>query len=88
MRRAMRSYATSWSASGDPDADNLSNINEYNKKTNPRVADTDGDALSDGDEVYTSHTDPLAQYVAVLYFQELAYERRQIHSARTPWRWR
>jgi hypothetical protein len=45
-------------ASGDPDSDGLTNINEYEHGTNPRIPDTDGDGLTDGEEVNTTHTDP------------------------------
>jgi subtilisin family serine protease len=45
----------------DPDADNdgLSNTDEAVWGTNPLVADTDGDGLSDGQEVNTYSTDPV-----------------------------
>lgn len=42
----------------DPDGDGLANSNEYAQSTAPREADTDGDGLSDGSEVYTHLTDP------------------------------
>ena len=45
-------------ASGDPDSDGLTNLQEYTEGTNPTVADTDGDGLTDGEEV-TAGTDPL-----------------------------
>jgi len=35
----------------DPDNDGLTNLDEYRNYTNPHVADSDGDGLSDGDEV-------------------------------------
>lgn len=35
----------------DPDADGLSNLEEYRHKTNPRNRDTDGDNYTDGEEV-------------------------------------
>jgi len=35
----------------DPDNDNLSNLEEYQLGSNPTLADTDGDELTDGDEV-------------------------------------
>jgi outer membrane protein OmpA-like peptidoglycan-associated protein len=43
----------------DPDHDGLSNKEEKKLGTNPKLADTDGDGLSDGDEVLTYKTDPL-----------------------------
>jgi outer membrane protein OmpA-like peptidoglycan-associated protein len=47
--------------SGDADADNdgLTNKQEKLLGTNPKVADTDGDGLSDGDEVNKYKTNPL-----------------------------
>jgi hypothetical protein len=47
-------------AAGDPDLDDLPNINEYNggvRPSNPTVADTDGDGLSDKGE-FDSSTNP------------------------------
>jgi len=38
-------------ASGDPDLDGLSNLDEYLNGTNPQNPDSDNDGLSDGDEV-------------------------------------
>jgi hypothetical protein len=46
-------------AAADPDADGLSNLQEFTLKTDPKTADSDGDGLKDGDEVNTHHTDPL-----------------------------
>lgn len=43
---------------GDPDADLLTNLVECQHSTNPRNADTDGDALSDYAEVMTHMTNP------------------------------
>jgi len=42
----------------DPDADGLTNIQEYQYNTNPNSADTDGDGLSDYDEIFLYQTDP------------------------------
>jgi hypothetical protein len=43
---------------GDIDSDELWNIQEYWYGTNPNDADTDDDDLSDGEEVYSTYTDP------------------------------
>lgn len=59
-------------ADGDPDSDGLSNLYEYLGDTDPRKADTDGDAvldldedidgdgLSNREELYTYGTDPVS----------------------------
>ena len=44
----------------DSDSDGLSNVAEIQLGTDALDPDTDGDTLSDGDEVYTYGTDPLA----------------------------
>ncbi len=44
----------------DIDNDGLFTKDEKTRGTNPEVADTDGDGLSDGDEVLVHNTDPLA----------------------------
>ncbi len=44
----------------DSDGDGLSNDGEYANRTNPIVADTDGDSVSDGDEVLVHGTSPLS----------------------------
>ena len=43
----------------DFDLDGLTNLQEYEKGTEPFNEDTDGDGLKDGDEVNTYGTDPL-----------------------------
>lgn len=43
---------------GDPDGDGLDNLAEYQNGTDPRASDTDGDGLSDHDEVFHYGTNP------------------------------
>lgn len=43
----------------DEDADGLSNLEEFQRKTIPNDGDSDDDGLSDGEEVITHNTDPL-----------------------------
>ena len=43
----------------DPDQDGLTTLDEYRQCTNPKVADSDGDGLLDGEEVVVYKTDPL-----------------------------
>ncbi|HUN65033.1 MAG TPA: OmpA family protein [Bacteroidota bacterium] len=50
---------TGESGSADPDGDGLTNDEEKKLGTDPHNADTDGDGLSDGDEVNKYKTDPL-----------------------------
>ncbi len=42
----------------DLDGDGLTNLEEFRNGTDPNKPDTDGDGISDGDEVHTRHTDP------------------------------
>ncbi len=46
-------------SSGDPDDDGLTNLEEFNAKTDPQKGDTDVDGLKDGAEVKTNQTNPL-----------------------------
>ena len=46
-------------AAVDSDVDGLTNLEEFTEKTDPNNADSDGDAILDGDEVNTHATDPL-----------------------------
>ncbi len=46
-------------AQEDPDRDGLTNLQEFQLGTDPNNPDTDGDGLSDGDEVNKYHTNPL-----------------------------
>lgn len=43
----------------DPDRDGLSNLEEYEKKTDPNNPDSDSDGLADGDEVHIFGGSPL-----------------------------
>ena len=45
--------------SGNPDSDGLTNLQEYQRGTDPTLADTDADGLTDGAEVNTYGTNPL-----------------------------
>lgn len=42
----------------DPDSDGLNNLGEYSYATNPNVADSDEDGLSDGDEIKVYYSNP------------------------------
>ncbi|MHA1440867.1 MAG: hypothetical protein ACTSPK_03245, partial [Candidatus Heimdallarchaeota archaeon] len=48
-------------AADDIEMDNLTNLEEYNAGTNPRIGDTDQDTLLDGNEVKIHFTDPLSE---------------------------
>ena len=45
-------------ADGDPDQDGLVNLEEYNAGSNPLLADSDEDGISDYTEVYSHQTSP------------------------------
>lgn len=45
-------------AARDFDHDGLTNLEEYESGTDPDNRDTDGDGISDGEEVHDRHTDP------------------------------
>lgn len=48
-------------ADGDPDNDGLSNLLECLHGADPNLSDTDGDGLTDGAEVHTWQTSPVAE---------------------------
>jgi hypothetical protein len=45
----------------DPDADGLNNLEEHDARTNPVMSDSDGDGLSDFEELRTHLTNPLSR---------------------------
>ena len=45
-------------AAADPDLDGLSNIQEYQRGSDPNESDTDHDGVNDGDEAIRDRTDP------------------------------
>jgi hypothetical protein len=47
-------------SAGDPDADGLSNVDEFTRNTDPQDSDSDNDGLKDGDEVVVYQTNPLS----------------------------
>lgn len=54
-----RSYGGNLTASADADEDGLTNVEEFTAHTNPLLQDTDGDTLSDHQEVRVLLTNPL-----------------------------
>lgn len=54
-----RNYGGNLVASADLDSDGLTNLEEYTKRTNPTIVDTDADGLTDFKEVRTYNTNPL-----------------------------
>ena len=49
---------TASDGTGDADTDGATDLQEWQNITNPNNGDTDGDGLSDGDEINTHNTDP------------------------------
>ncbi|QQL43818.1 PA14 domain-containing protein [Sulfuriroseicoccus oceanibius] len=57
---------------GDADGDGLTNLQEYQLGTNPMESDTDGDSLSDSDEIDFYGSDPLvSDAVAATRYAEI-----------------
>jgi outer membrane protein assembly factor BamB len=54
-----RRYGGNLDPAADMDQDGLTNLQEFTAKTNPVLADSDGDGLSDKHEINSSLTDPL-----------------------------
>ena len=54
-----RNYGGNLIASADLDSDGLTNLEEYTNRTNPTIADTDSDSITDFQEVRTYSTNPL-----------------------------
>lgn len=50
--------------SADPDLDGLTNLEEFQKGTDPNNADSDQDGLADGDEVHIFGSNPLNNHTA------------------------
>jgi hypothetical protein len=48
----------------DTDRDGLTNVQEFEKSTDPNNKDSDGDGLADGDEVNVFGSDPLKEYTS------------------------
>jgi hypothetical protein len=46
-------------AEADDDCDGIGNYEEYHYGTSPQLADTDGDGISDGQEIWFTYGDPL-----------------------------
>jgi hypothetical protein len=54
---------------GDFDSDGLSNLLEFQIGTNPKLADTDGDGITDSDEINRYHTNPLVPNIIATTLQ-------------------
>jgi len=51
-------YLTEVNPLGDPDQDGVDNLHEFMAGTDPTNPDTDGDGITDGDELFVHYTDP------------------------------